>query len=748
MRLEDTTKYADKCISGELSPCSRACPFRLDVRSFLEKAEKGKWNAAYKAYRNAVVFPAVVSSLCPSVCETCCLPAKAGDEAIAVRQIEDACVRLAKNQKPDSYAIPQKPESIAVVGAGTAGLSAALCLAQKKYGVTVFDKLGGWGGSLRTHPQFERFGEDIKLQFSAADAEFIFNTEIKSLGELNGFDMIYIATGAGGADFGLLTGWDPATLSTAHPKAFLGGSLTGADTITGISQGRALSKTADYFIQTGRAVADAQDNDGAGCALDPPVTPESSKLRVKPSGPQGYNEDEAVKEAGRCLKCDCDACMISCEMLDTFKKKPKKIAMEVFTDTNVNPPFSTHTLTREAYSCNMCGHCREVCPADIDVGALLRLSREVRTGDAAYPEALHDYWLREMDFSTGQAAFYAPAASGKPCKYVLYPGCQLGAHNPEHVIRSFELLQKEHDIGIYQGCCGAPAYWAGDVKRQNDNFEEIRRVWQELDNAIFVFACATCESLFDTFLPEIPRTSLYELMAQIEDIKPGGIYENASVFDPCNARANRGMEDAVRKLAQRSGAELHELPEKNRCCGYGGHIRLANPELYDRIADNRSGMGEYPYIVYCANCREVFLSHGKDCAHVLDITLDLPRDRAIAKIDEKRENALMVKTKLLKDITGADFTPAANPWDSIELVMSDKLIEENDRKLISQSDIKETIWHAEGTGDKFVGPSGISRSCLQKPVITYWVTYKKTDGSAYEVLEAYSHRMKFSSEVV
>ena len=746
MKLEDFTAYTEKCFSGGPPPCTNACPLRLDVRSIMGRAENGKWNAAYKLLRNAVVFPRIVSALCPGACRGRCRRVETGSEPIAARLIEDACVRFAKNQKPDNYAIPPKKERIAIVGAGTAGLSAALCLAQKKFQVTVFDKNSGWGGSLRTHPQFEEFDADLNLQFSFAGAQFIFEKEITSLDGLAEFDMVYIATGADGEDYGLLPGWDSKILSTCEQRVFLGGSLAGADMVSGIAQGKSLSIIADYFLQTGRADAAIGDvGKAGGCGFGATFAGRPPAPLVVPADSSGYSEEEAKSEAARCMKCDCDMCMTSCEMLGMYRKKPKKIAMEAFADTNVNPPISTHTLTRQAYSCSMCGHCREVCPADVDIGPVLRLSREARAGDEAYPEALHDYWLREMDFSAGEASFYAPPKSGKACRYVFYPGCQLGAHNPEHVTASYELLNKTYDTGIYLGCCGAPAYWAGDIKRQKDNFEKIRKVWLELDKAEFVFACATCESVFNAFLPEIPGISIYELMTRSDGLSLRRVFGSASVFDPCNARGNNGMEEAVRELARKSGTEVHDLPEKNRCCGYGGHIRLANPGLYGMITENRAAMGDDPYIVYCANCREVFLSRGKDCAHILDIALGLPGRPALPKIDEKRDNAIKVKTRIMKETTGVGFSPAMRDWDGIDIIVSDALGTEIENKLISQSDIKEAIWRAEDTGDKFIDGSGVFRCSLQKPVLTYWVAYKKAAGEAYEVVEAYSHRMKFRS---
>ena len=745
MELEDAAVYTEKCFNGEPAPCSHACPFRLDVRALIEKTGKGRWNAAYKSLRNAVVFPVIVSSLCPAPCETECLRKQIGDEPVAVRLIEEASVRFAKNTEPDRYAIPPKTERIAVIGAGIAGLSAALCLAQKKYPVTVYEKDSAWGGSLRSHPRFEEFNADITLQFSATETEFRFDTEVLTLEGLSEYDLVYIATGADGKDFGLLPDWEPKLLTTNESKVFMGGALTGADLNGSIVQGRALSKTAEVFLQIGRAEETFDGDKGVICDIDCSDAPPLQ--RVTPTGPDGYTEEEAKSEAARCLQCDCDMCMSSCEMLSTFRKKPKKIAMEIYTDTKATPPYSTHTITRQVYSCNMCGHCKAICPEDVNIGALVQTSRVNRIESGEYPEAYHDYWLREMDFSTGEASFYAAPGNVDFVKYIFFPGCQLGAHNPDYVSKPYELLKNNYDAGILINCCGAPAYWAGDTKRLNTNLEHIRNIWREHGNPEFVFACATCESVFDEFLPEIPRVSLYELLTRYDGIDPVRRFGKASVFDPCNARKNPDMESAVRELAKKSGAEIYELPEKNRCCGYGGHIRMANPALYDTITENRVAMSDKPYIVYCVNCREVFLTKGKECAHILDIVFDIPGVTDTPRIDEKRDNAMKVKMKMSKELTGMEISAKKQDWDALELIVDDEIAGSIERKLIALSDIKEAIWLAEKSDDKFIDETdGVCQCSMEKSSLTYWVQYKKTDSGAFMVYDAYYHRMRVGTE--
>ena len=760
-------------MNGEPAVCSTACPLGLNVRSFLDRAAKGKWNAAYKTLRNAVLFPSIVGAMCSGYCENVCACKHSGGDAVALRMIEDACVRFATNKKPDNFTIPSKAESIAVVGAGIAGLSAALCLAQTKYKVTVFDADEGWGGSFRLDPRFNEFDADISRQFASETVDFKFNMKIMSLEELDGFDVIYTATGEKGEDFGLLSSWDSVLLSTRERRVFLGGSLTGAEMAVAIAQGKRFSKISEAFLQTGRVTDFSVDSVPPACGLD--YSDAEPTKRIKPEASALYSENEAKLEALRCLMCDCERCMVSCEMLDTFRKKPKKIAIAVHSDTKVNPPYSSHTLTRQAYSCNMCGHCKEICPADIDIGALLHESRRARITEQDYPAAFHDYWLNEMDYSTGETSFHYAPDDG--AEYMFFPGCQLGAHNPEHVLRSFRFLRDKYNAGILASCCGAPAYWAGDDNRQNENFERIRTIWGAAGHPVFIFACATCESMFAKFMPDIQRVSLYKIMS---DSNPDEIYkidksdrvheangekrtgesdgaaeyngnrhdfDKASVFDPCNARDNHEMEDAVRLLARRSGTELIELPVKNRCCGYGGHIRVANPELYKKITGNRTALGEYPYIVYCSNCREVFVSQGKECTHILDVVLNTDTNSKTPRIDEKRENAVIVKKELMKELTGESFSPKQNEWDNLELIISVDMADEIEEKLIPLSVIKEAIWHAESTGDKFINEQGdINRCSLEKKVMTYWTTYKKASGGAWEVIEAYAHRMRFSRE--
>jgi hypothetical protein len=126
----------------------------------------------------------------------------------------------------------------------------------------------------------------------------------------------------------------------------------------------------------------------------------------------------------------------------------------------------------------------------------------------------------------------------------------------------------------------------------------------------------------------------------------------------------------------------------------------------------------------------------------------------VPSLQQRRENALETKRRLARLYGDAVPTPPEpRPWDDLRADIPDALRPELDSRLILDEDIRETIWTAEQSGEKFRLESenadgAVFQACLVKPVVVYWVRYcKKTRaGDAYDVLDAYSHRMHFSRE--
>ncbi len=740
MELSEVTCFIDGCIYDAPAPCTCACPYGLDIRSFLRKAAKGRLPAAYRDLRTATVFPAAACALCGQECRTRCQRSLTGDEPLDMARLEEAVLRLAGPQPPDVFQVPAKEEKIAVVGAGLAGLSLALCMAQKKYPVTVFDRAPDVGGKLREHPRYAEFKEDILFQFSGEQVEFQLNTEITGLDQLEGYSAVYLATGEGGSDFGLLSGWNPALYSTERAGVFLGGGLCGQNAPDSLAAGPELSRLMEGAIQTGRPSGGKAKPSCPDYRLIPEDTP--SVPLVVPQDPAGYTKAEVKQEAARCLQCTCDRCLKRCELLSKYRKPPHQMAMEVMADSG--PHFlASRTMTREVYSCNQCGWCGGLCPEGVDLGALFQFSRTARAGAGIDPAVFHDFWLRELDFVSTQGFQAALPPGRERCEYAFFPGCRLAMSLPEQTLAVQELLTERLGAGVITACCGASAWWAGEQELWEENTARLTSAWEELGRPVLILACPTCGTMLRRLAPDIQTVSLYEILAGEPDLPVSAPFPDAALFDPCSARTQPELRGSVRTLLRQAGTAPEELPDPGRCCGWGGHMRTAAPELYDTVAEHRISESDLPYYVYCANCREVFLEKGKPCRHVLEVLFG--ECGQTYTLSEKRGNLLQVKKELRRRMGLEEWSPAVHPWDGLALSVDDAVRQDMESQLISDDEVKECIWTSVRDGDRFVDGQGVYLASLQKQVITYWVEYTE-DGGAYTVRSVYCHRMRFGGE--
>ena len=735
MELQETRSVVERCFRGEAASCECACPFHLEIRAILKKMARGRWPAAYRDLSQALLFPAVVGALCPQPCRERCQRVTRGDEPLAMAALERACAAFNAAAPAEGFQIPPKSQRVAVVGAGPAGLACALVLARKKYGVTVFDSAPGWGGHLRDHPEFPLFEADFRKQFAAQSVDFRFAAAAEAA-ELEGFDAVYVATGDGGEDFGLRAGWDPADFTTEKPGWFLGGGVCGMPLMESIAAAQQLSQLIEAYLMTGRAALIVA-SDSAKCEghmMDHPGVP--SAPLIAPADPTaGYTKDEAKAEAARCMQCVCDRCFAQCEMMAQYNKTPEQLAAAISGDSHTTPPFSNCTATRQTYSCNLCGACARVCPEGVDLGELFRMSREDRWKQGKWVPGLFDYWLRALDLNDGDA-FYAESGQHE---YLFFPGCQLSAILPEQVMRSLKFLRSKADVGVVLGCCGAPAVWAGDLDRRQRNLGKLRTAWEEMGRPTVVAACATCADMLRRQIDGVTVVSLYEKLAEWNAPTAELPFAEAALFDPCSAQADPEMHSAVLALAEKSGCRTEELSDGGSCCGYGGLIRLANPELYGKVAAKRAAESEKPYIVYCANCLEVFRREGKTAEHVLAAVFG--GETALPSLREKRRNALALKARIMEEAEGKVADTEARPWDAGEYVFPPEVLAGMEEKLISEDDIREDIWRAEREQSYFVDETGLRTACLQREVLTFWADYRRTGEERYEIAGAYCHRM-------
>ncbi len=137
--------------AGECSaPCARGCPAELDISGFVFELSRGRTREAMGVIARTLALPGALGRVCPGLCEESCR--RGGhDESVAIGALHrNAAERDLAGDEP--YLPPRREssgKSVAIVGAGPAGLAAAYYLLQAGHACTVFDAHDEAGGMLR-----------------------------------------------------------------------------------------------------------------------------------------------------------------------------------------------------------------------------------------------------------------------------------------------------------------------------------------------------------------------------------------------------------------------------------------------------------------------------------------------------------------------------------------------------------------------------------------------------------------------
>ncbi len=179
-------------------PCNNGCPAGNDVRSFVEAAGREDYAKALETILQTSPFPAVCGRVCPAPCMEACNRAEL-DQAVNIREIERYVADHAPRPEPTQ---PWRAHSVAVVGSGPAGLSAAYSLARLGYRVELFEGGAALGGLLRTGIPEYRLPEPVlvdEIEYILAHGvvphlkHFVDREELHRLSTQ--FDAVFVGTG-------------------------------------------------------------------------------------------------------------------------------------------------------------------------------------------------------------------------------------------------------------------------------------------------------------------------------------------------------------------------------------------------------------------------------------------------------------------------------------------------------------------------------------------------------------------------
>ena len=203
---------AQRCLNCKNKPCVSACPVNVDIPAFISKIKEGEFEEAYKVISLSSTLPAICGRVCPqeSQCESkCTLGIKF--ESVAIGRLERFVADLHNEEGiEEKIEINKNGHKVAIIGSGPSGLACASDLAKLGYDVTMYEALHKAGGVLVYGiPEFrlpKRIVEKEINNLKSLGVDIETNVVIGktlTIPELfeDGYDAIYIATGAGLPNF-------------------------------------------------------------------------------------------------------------------------------------------------------------------------------------------------------------------------------------------------------------------------------------------------------------------------------------------------------------------------------------------------------------------------------------------------------------------------------------------------------------------------------------------------------------------
>lgn len=332
--------HAGDCVG----PCTLGCPAHLEIADFIAALRGGDGRSAAGIVLRTLALPATLGHICPGYCEKACRRNDL-DEAVAIRELHRFAAEsdLAVATPYDPPCAAATGLRTAVVGAGPAGLAAALQLRQFGHECTVFEARNELGGALRSGVP------EAKLPRAILDGEI---ERLRRLGvkfqtgeQLGGnlsldrlradYGAVLLALGtqssAGAADpraeksgaamdlallksLGLETGprgvkVDRETMATNLPGVFAAGNMVGGAqyAVHAVAGGRRAAVAMDAHL---RGQAPGHRSHEVHSLLSHLNESEVSRLRATADpalrvAAEGLTAAQAGVEARRCLDCDC-----------------------------------------------------------------------------------------------------------------------------------------------------------------------------------------------------------------------------------------------------------------------------------------------------------------------------------------------------------------------------------------------------------------------------------------------------------
>ena len=142
-----------------------------------------------------------------------------------------------------------------------------------------------------------------------------------------------------------------------------------------------------------------------------------------------------------------------------------------------------------------------------------------------------------------------------------------------------------------QTCCGQPAFNAGHRRAADRLARNFTRVFDP--DVPVVCPSGSCAAMVAHRMPV--RYDVWELSSFLDDLDAEPPARNDGLrlayHSSCHLLRELGVDEAPRRLLERTGAELVPLTRPDLCCGFGGTFSVRHAEVSVAMADDKLADG-------------------------------------------------------------------------------------------------------------------------------------------------------------
>ncbi|TFF89424.1 MAG: (Fe-S)-binding protein [Promethearchaeota archaeon] len=274
-------------------------------------------------------------------------------------------------------------------------------------------------------------------------------------------------------------------------------------------------------------------------------------------------------------------------------------------------------LAEVFYQCSTCNACSEICAYDFDnvtlyeafraeiVNASCGLESHKSMNDAMV-DLLNPYqrdnkqkgeWLKKVDFNIKDASTdKADVLYFVGCTAALTPDIMTVAVNTAEILKKLDIDFSV--FGVNEVCCGSVAMRTGDREAFNTVAEKNVELFKQSGVKTIITSCAGCFRTLKVDYADLLKDSGIEVLHTVEfilkilrekDIKLKPLELKVTYHDPCHTGRHVGLYEEPRDILKQivDLVEMATIKENAMCCGAGGGVKKAYPELSLEMAKSR-----------------------------------------------------------------------------------------------------------------------------------------------------------------